>query len=329
MKRKKQLVIFQVVLLVIVSLVHLTATTPRLGLRKTEKIQAIATVFPLMEFTQAVLGDRGEVALLLPPGAEIHSWQPRPSDIRRLSQSDLFVCIGADLEPWVDNILKSVNKPDLHVFRASEGLALNKGEEHEHEHEHEHEDRQEHDQDHEHDHGSLDPHIWLDFGLDKVIIDRLIEKMSELLPEASAYFRANGERYKKRLHQLDQRFDEILSRCKQKVFIMGGHAAFGYLAKRYHLQQISLYGLNPESTPTPRELVKVVELAKEHDIKVIYFEIYVSDELAKVIAREIGARILVLSPAANLTRSQIQKGTTFFDIMSMNLKNLQEGLDCE
>ena len=77
------------------------------------------------------------------------------------------------------------------------------------------------------------------------------------------------------------------------------------------------------------ELVEVVELAKEHSIKVIYFEVYVSNELAKVIAKEIGARTLVLSPGANLTPIQIQKGTSFFDIMNMNLKNLQEGLDCE
>lgn len=87
--------------------------------------------------------------------------------------------------------------------------------------------------------------------------------------------------------------------------------------------------MNPDSTPTPRELVEVVEVAKEHDIKVIYFEMYVSDDLAKVIAREVGARTLVLSPAANLSQRQIQEGTTFFDIMTMNLKNLKEGLDCE
>jgi zinc transport system substrate-binding protein len=309
------------------------ALTPRSQLRETGKIRAVTTVFPLMEFAQAVLGNRGEASLLLPPGAEIHSWQPRPSDVHKLSQSDLFICIGADLEPWVDDVLRAVNNPNLHILRASHGLDLIKGEglKHEHEHHHEpaHSQEDEPEHDYEHGHGVSDPHIWLDFGLDQVIVDRLIAIMSELLPEEAAYFRRNGEKCKKRLQDLDRRFQETLTGCKQKAFIMGGHAAFGYLAKRYHLQQISLYGLNPDSTPTPREMVAVVEVAREHDIKVIYFEMYVSDELAKVIAREVGARTLVLNPAANLTREQIQEGVTFFDIMDMNLKNLREGLDCE
>lgn len=316
-----------------ISIGFIDAATLGLESRETHKIKAIATVFPLMEFAQAVLGDRGEVTLLLPPGAEIHSWQPRPSDMRKLSQSDLFICIGADLEPWVDDILDSLNKRNLRIFRASEGMELIKGEKHEHEHQHEHEhlpeEQPERDHEHEHEHGLLDPHIWLDFGLDQTIIDKLIKQISELLPEEAGYFKSNGENYKKRLRELDRRFEETLTGCKQKAFIMGGHAAFGYLAKRYRLQQISLYGLNPDSTPTPRELVEVVEVAKEHGIKVIYFEMYVSDELAKVIAREVGARTLVLSPAANLSQRQIQEGTTFFDIMNMNLKNLKDGLDCE
>jgi len=319
MKENKLSLIFLIMALLSVDLVFLNASILRGKLRETEKIGAVATVYPLMEFTKAVLGDRGKVTLLLPPGAEIHSWQPRPSDIDKISRSDLFICIGADLEPWVDDILVSVRNPKLEVFRASEGMSLIRGEESEHEHM----------PDHEHNHGLMDPHIWLDFKLDQMIIDRLVGKMSELKPTESSYFRANGEKYKARLQKLDQEFERTLSACKGRTIILGGHAAFGYLAKRYHLHQISLYGLNPDSTPTPRKLVEVVELAKQLDIKVIYFEINASDDLAKVIAREIGVRTLVLNPGANLTRSQIHAGTTFFDIMNMNLKNLSEGLDCE
>ncbi|MFC2164864.1 metal ABC transporter solute-binding protein, Zn/Mn family [Acidobacteriota bacterium] len=320
MRKNKLFYAFWGIPLLIAGLVFLDENTLKgEDLKATGKIRALATVYPLMEFTQAVLGDRGEVTLLLPPGAEIHSWQPRPSDMDKIAQSDLFVCVGAELEPWIDDILNSVGNPKLNVFRASKGISLLGGAESEHEHHH----------DHDHDHGVLDPHIWLDFNLDQVIIDRLVSEMSELKPSESSYFKANGKKYKDRLQKLDQKFKTSLSGCKGRTFILGGHAAFGYLAKRYHLNQISLYGLNPDSTPTPRELVEVVELAKEHNIKVIYFEIHVSDELAKVIAREIGARTLVLNPAANMTRSQIQVGTTFFDIMNMNLNNLIEGLDCE
>jgi len=325
MKRITTPIIFWGIASLCISQLCLYARSMGVQVKDTDKIRAVATVYPLKEFAQAVLGDRGEVTLLLPPGAEIHSWRPRPSDLNKISRSDIFICVGAGLEPWVDDILKAMKRPGLKVFRASEGIALVREEGHTHD------PRTRHERGHDqgHDHGVMDPHIWLDFGLDQLIIDRLVALMTELMPEKASFFEVNGKHCKKRLRELDKRYEETLSRCRQRSFIMGGHAAFGYLAKRYQLNQIALFGLSPDSTPTPGEMVKVVEIAKEQEIKVIYFEINVSDEMAKVIAQEIGARTLVLSPAANITLEQRDSGMTFFDIMNMNLENLREGLDCE
>lgn len=73
----------------------------------------------------------------------------------------------------------------------------------------------------------------------------------------------------------------------------------------------------------------MINLAKKYGIKSIYFEIYVSDELAKVMAKEVGAKTLILNPGANLTKEQLNSGTTFFDIMEKNLENLRNGLLCK
>jgi zinc transport system substrate-binding protein len=94
------------------------------------------------------------------------------------------------------------------------------------------------------------------------------------------------------------------------------------------LNQISLYGLSPDSKPTPKHLVEVIELAKKYETKVIYFESYVSDELAKVMAKEVGAKTLVLNSGANITKEQMKSGMTFLDIMKKNLENLKDGLVC-
>ena len=110
-----------------------------------------------MEFAREMAGDRGDVSLLLPPGAEVHTWQPRVSDIRKLAASDLFIYIGRGLEPglknfqkrgparaeddrgepgpWPDHRKESTNPmPDIRPKRS-------------------------------------DPHVWLDFGMDQMIID--------------------------------------------------------------------------------------------------------------------------------------------------------------
>ncbi len=281
-----------------------------------KKIRVVTSVFPLLEFAGAVSGERGEVSLLLPPGAEIHTWQPRPSDIIRLSSADLFIYIGADLEPWLHDLLKSVRNPSLRVLEASQGIPLIDEEGIVH-------------NVHEHKHVAHDPHIWLDFKNDQRIVDKIAAVLSEMDPEGSSVFKKNAFIYKEKLQMLDQKFKDGLMDCVHRTIILAGHGAFGYIVRSYNLRQISLYGLSPDSRPTPKKLIKVVELAKKYKIKVIFFEIRVRDELAKVLAEEVGARTLVLNPGANLTKEQLKSGKTFFDIMEANLENLKDGLDCK
>jgi zinc transport system substrate-binding protein len=282
--------------------------------KQTFPIKIMTTIFPLKEFAHAVSGDWGTVDLLLPPGAEIHTWQPKPSDLVKLSSADVFIYIGTELEPWVDDILRSVKNPDLHVVKASEGLTLlgNEGG----------------DDPHDHEHGALDPHIWLDFTNDKKIIDRIAGVLSKVAPDKQAIFKNNANTYKQKLQALDEKYRKNLEKCDQKTIVLGGHAAFGYLARRYRLSQISLYGLSPNSKPTPRQLIEVIDIVKKKGIGAIFFEVNVSSELARVIAEETGAKTLVLNPGASLPRKQKNSGITFLNIMEKNLESLKNGLRC-
>lgn len=286
------------------------------NLDTSRKIRIVTSVFPLLEFAEAVSGERGDVSLLLPPGAEIHTWQPRPSDIIRLSSADLFIYVGADLEPWLHDLLKSVRNPNLRILEASRGIPLIDEEGVVH-------------YGLEHEHGAHDPHVWLDFKNDQMIVDKITAVLSEIDPEGSSIYKKNASVYKDKLLRLDKKFKDGLKDCAHRTIILGGHAAFGYLARRYNLRQISLYGLSPDSSPTPKKLIEVVEFAKKYGIKVIFFEVYVRDELAKVLAEEVGARTLVLNPGANLTKEQLKSGKTFFDIMEDNLENIKNGLICK
>lgn len=280
--------------------------------KKNNRIKIVCSVFPLQEFANAVAGERGEASLLLPPGAEIHTWKPRTSDIIKLSSADLFIYVGASLEPWLNDILASTANSNLRILEASRGLSL----------------MRERRDEHEAKNNFVDPHIWLDFENDQIVVDRIQEFLSEIDPEGESIFKKNATVYKNKLQELDQDYRESLRNCLKRTFILGGHAAFAYLAERYGLNQISLYGLSPDSMPTPKHLVEVVELAKEHQIKVIYFESHISDELAKVMAKEVGAKTLVLNSGANITKEQMKSGVTFLEIMKKNLENLKDGLVC-
>jgi zinc transport system substrate-binding protein len=282
-----------------------------------DRIRILTSVFPLKEFAAAVAGDRGEVSLLLPPGAGVHTWQPRAGDLVRLSRCDLFVYVGANLEPWLPDLMRGLGGNPIRAFEASAGLDLLQASPH-------HEGG---DHDHDH-HGAFDPHVWLDFGLDAIIVDHLSERLSALDPVGAPTYASNARALKARLSELDERFRNRLASCPHRTFILAGHAAFGYMAKRYGLEQVALYGLSPDSQPTPSGLIEVVGIAAAKGIKTVFFETAASPDMARTLAREIGARTLVLNPGHNLTRTEIKNGVSFFDIMEGNLRSLEDGLGC-
>ena len=94
------------------------------------------------------------------------------------------------------------------------------------------------------------------------------------------------------------------------------------------MQQIPLYGISPNAEPTPKKLTEVINAAKNHGAKYIFFEELVNPKLAQVLAQEAGLQTLVLNDGANLTREQMKQKVTFLGLMEKNLENLRRGLDC-
>jgi zinc transport system substrate-binding protein len=287
-------------------------------LKAAPAMRVMTTLFPLEEFARAVGGERVQVDLLLPPGAEPHDWEPRPSDVIRISKADIFLYLSAQMEPWVHDILKAVGNNSLEAVEASRGLKLIRpaaG------HGQAAADNEEQ--------GGLDPHVWLDFANDVEIVSKLVRVFSARDPAGASRYGENGREYTRKLVNLDARYRDTLGKCRRQELVFGGHAAFAYLARRYGLRQISLYGISPDAEPTPKHLAEVVEEARRHRVRAIYVEPFVSDKLARVLAREIGAEVLVLNPAENRTLEQQKAGVSFLSIMESNLQSLKEGLGCE
>lgn len=270
------------------------------------RLAVVTTAFPLTEFARAVGGAEVEVRQLLPPGAESHTWDPTPGDIVMLSKAEVFIWIGPAMEPWVPGVLRSLGTKGLELIEASQGAALIMGHE-----------------------GAPDPHVWLDFEYDRRIIDRIVTTFTRCRPEHASVFARNADEYKARLHLLDRTYANTLKGCRKKEIVLGGHAAFGYMARRYGLTQIAVYGLSPDAEPTPRKMAEIIDLAKHLQVSAVYFEELVSDKLATVIAQEAGAKTLILNPGHNLTQRQMVEQVTFLDLMQKNLENLTEGLGCE
>ncbi len=213
------------------------------------KVRIMATVFPLREFAAAVAGERGEAELLLPPGAGVHTWQPKPGDIGRLARCDLLLYIGAGLEPWLPGLLKAVPGARFGTLEAAAGIALVGGDEH-----------------------GVDPHIWLDFEIDARLVKRIAEELALIDPPGAPEFRSNAEKTAARLRALDLEFRDGLAGCRGKDLLLAGHGAFGYLARKYGLVQTALYGLSPDSQPRPKDLMRAVDFCRQKGIRTVFFE---------------------------------------------------------
>lgn len=208
------------------------------------------------------------------------------------------------MEPWADKVAKAASGKKLHLLDLMRILSLSEQEQ------------------------KLDPHIWLDFALDLKIIDLIAAALSKISPDQATYFQQNAHAYQKKLKDLDRKYQKVLATCRQRSLILGGHAAFGYLAQRYGLQQIALSGINPNAEPTPKRMAEVIAITKREKSKFIFAEEMVNPRLAKALAKEAGVQILILNPGANLTKKQRAEKVTFFHLMEKNLENLKKGLDC-
>jgi zinc transport system substrate-binding protein len=287
------------------------------------KLQVVTTLFPLYDFARQIAGDKAEVSLLLPPGVESHSFEPRPGDIVRISKANMFIYTGPLMEPWSQDILKGITNKELIVINASANIQLAKDEGHDHDEAHDHEAATEDD----HEHGGQDPHIWVDPILAQQIVSTIADGFAAKDPANKDYYFANARTYNEKLAALDAQIRTTLEKCSKKTIVYGGHFAFGYFARRYGLEHLSPYaGFSPNAEPTPRKITEMIETLKKAGTSYIYYEELLEPRVARIIAEGAGAKLLLLHGAHNISKQELDKGVTYLEIMEGNLERLKLGL---
>jgi len=291
--------------------------------RGSGRLIVIATLFPLYDFARNIAGDRADVRLLLPPGAEPHSFEPRPADIVMLNRADIFIYTNRFMEPWADKLLKGTESSRLSVVDASKGVSfmnVNSGGNHK-----QHNNPGVTD---EHEVQGADPHIWLDFSNAQKMVDTIAGALIAKDPGNREVYQKNAAAYKARLEVLEEAYQKGLADCKKKIFINGGHYTFGYLANRYGLRYRAAYGFSPDAEPTARNLADISKTLRQEGLQHLFYEELLSPRVADTIAKETGASLLKLHGAHNISKDEFNAGITFVDLMEKNLESLRTGLQC-
>jgi len=290
-------------------------------------LQVVTTLFPLYDFARTIAGDKAQVTMLLPPGVEPHTFEPRPEDMIRISRAGLFIYTSKYMEPWAEKIVSGIDSRSLHVVNAGERVNYLIGGNHDHDHGHEQNVRAA--GDHTNDRKQMDPHIWLDFANAALMVDTILDGFIAADPGNGAVYRHNAEDLKKRLTVLDERYRKVLSTCSTRKILHGGHYTFGYLANRYGLEYHALSGISSDSEPSAERMAALVREIRSSGARYLFAEELLSPRLTETLAQEAGVGVLMLHGAHNLSRDDQAKNVTFFDLMERNLEQLRKGLQCQ
>jgi zinc transport system substrate-binding protein len=279
---------------------------------KGQKLFVCTSFYPMYDFAKKVGGDEIELVNLVPSGTEPHDWEPSPQDLASLEKADVFIYNGAGMEQWADKVLASLQNKDLAVVEASQGITLLEG-------------HQEEGEGHDGEAMLNDPHVWLSPLKAKAEMEAIEKALIQADPAHRESFEANYLNYASEFDVLDREFKDTLSPLPQKDIIVA-HQAFGYLCADYGLNQIPIEGLTADSEPDPARMAEIIDFAKTHDVRVIFFEELVSPKVAEAIASAIGAETAVLNPLEGLNDRQQQEGGDYFSVMRENLQAIKAAL---
>lgn len=260
---------FSVILIVL--LMGLTACNqaPLTDLPEAKPIVAV-TIVPQATFVNEIAGDAVEIITMVPPGSSPETHEPTPQQMVEFSKAATYFAIGIAVEET--KVLPSIG--EIPVVNLAEVVRE------------EYPDRM-------FDEGERDEHIWLSPKRVKVMVQAMTEELVRLMPENKDAFQKNSQAYVALLDELDQELVDIFAEMSPKIFIVY-HPAFGYIAEDYNLEMVALEEEGKESTP--QQLQTVVDLAKEHDLKSVFYQQEVDSRQATSFAEEIKGSAVQLSP---------------------------------
>ncbi|RJP78618.1 MAG: cation ABC transporter substrate-binding protein [Desulfobacteraceae bacterium] len=248
-----------------------------------DSIPIFVSIPPQKQFVQQIGKDKVHVQVMVEPGADPHTYEPKPQQMVAISKARLYFAIGIDFETAKLKKIRS-SSPDLKVVPTDRGIRKIPMAVHHHDPEESH-----------HAEGLPDPHIWLSPRLVMVQARTILKALQDIDPENSLFYENNCAAFMSELTRLDQDLTDLFS-GKSGLRFMVFHPSWGYFAHTYGLQQIPIE--MEGKAPKPSQLKELIDLARKNRIRVIFAQPQISSENAKLIAREIGGEVFFVDPLA-------------------------------
>ena len=285
-----------------------------------DALRIVCTSFPCYDFARAVAGDAAEIALLIKPGTEVHSFEPTPLDVRTIAECDLFVCIGGESDAWAEDILSTFGDEAPRVLKlidcveaveeeAVEGMTVHveagKGGEIEY-----------------------DEHIWTSPVNAMRMVEAVRDGLADARPALAERFFANAEGYLEEIAAIDAELRDLVAGAARRELIFGDRFPFLYLAREYGLEYWAAFpSCAAESEPSAKTLAFLIEKVRADAVPAVYQIELSSGRTARAVAEETGAEVLTLQSAQNVSEADFAAGATYVRLMRENIEALRKGLN--
>lgn len=291
-----------------------------------ERLQIVATVFPQYDMARTIAGEYADVTLLLAAGQEMHNYEPTPMDVAEIAGCDIFMRIGGESEVWTDTLLDSLDTSQMDVLTLMHHIEHPLAEEEHHHHHHHH---GEHDEEAEeaHEHGEFDEHIW-NSPINAIAMAKAVcESLCAADAAHADIFEERTNAYIASLSELDAKYRELAQSCADPVLMIGDKFPFRYLAAEYGFHYAAAFtGCSSETEPTVVSLAELFEEAEHHGLDTVFYLEFSSPKIADRICAVTGASTAMLHPCHNVSKSDMENGTTLLDLMQENYEVIKEAL---
>lgn len=275
------------------------------ALAQTRKLKVATTFTILADMARNVAGDRIEIVSITKPGAEIHNYEPTPSDLIGARDADLILRNGMNLELWFEQFLRNLG--DIRSATLSDGIVPMPiaGGSYK---------------------GKPNPHAWMALDSAMTYIDNIAAALSQLDQAGIGQYHENAGKYKGLIARTIAPIrDKARALPEARRWLVTSEGAFSYLARDFHLQEMYLWPINADAQGTPQQVRRVVDAIREHQIPVVFSESTVSDRPARQIASETGANYGGLLYVDSLSQAD-GPVPSYLDLLRVTSQTIVDGL---
>jgi len=237
-------------------------------------VNAVVSIIPQKTFVKAIGGDKVNVSVMVQPGFEPHSYEPKPSQMKEISDADVYFSVGVEFEKaWLPKFANQ-NK-NMAIINSAKGIKripmIGNS-----------------------DDGTLDPHVWLSQLNIKIMARNIYSYLVKHDNTNKAYYKNNYDKCLNHINKTDIAINKILLDTPAGTKFMVFHPAFGYFARDYGLTQFAIEAGG--KSPKPKQLMHLIDEAKKLRVKAVFVEPEFSEKTAKQIAKEVGIPVIQVSP---------------------------------